>query len=111
MAGGKTEAAGNWRAASLEGLNHGLRAKHGTVSPRSKQTLLAIFEGGDPAVRHAALTNLEAAGLPEGNAANLPSPVLRLSRKMSMQTRRFELIPSVCSRSRIRIRERTCSNR
>jgi putative membrane-bound dehydrogenase-like protein len=68
VAAGKTEAAGNWRAASLDGLNRGLRAKHGTLSPHSKQTLLAIFETSDPAVRHAALTDLEAAGLPEGSA-------------------------------------------
>ncbi len=64
IAAAKGEQIGAVRAATLEGLNQGLRAKRGTLSPRAKEMVLALFESDDPAVRRAALRNLENAGHP-----------------------------------------------
>src|SRR5579872_2132114 len=68
VAAGKGEGSGSWRAASLEGLNQGLRHKHGALSPRSQEFLLTLFAADDAAVRRAALHNLESAGLPPAGA-------------------------------------------
>lgn len=59
-----------WRTASLNGLNQGLRAKHGLVSPKAKVLLLGLFEKSDPKVRRAALQTLQNTGLPGGAPAN-----------------------------------------
>jgi putative heme-binding domain-containing protein len=59
-----------WRTATLNGLNRGLHAKHGSVSPQGKVLLLGIFEKSDPAVRRAALHTLQNAGLPAGGAVS-----------------------------------------
>lgn len=55
-----------WRNASLEGLNQGVRLKHGTISARAKGLLLSVFDKDQPAVRRAALHTLETGGLPAG---------------------------------------------
>jgi putative membrane-bound dehydrogenase-like protein len=58
-----------WRTSSLEGLNQGLHAKHGSVSPHAKLLLLGLFEKGDLPLRRAALHTLDTTGLPQGPAA------------------------------------------
>jgi putative membrane-bound dehydrogenase-like protein len=59
-----------WRNAGLEGLNQGIRLKHGTTSARGKTLLLGVFEKDEPSVRRAALHTLETAGLPTGAPLN-----------------------------------------
>lgn len=51
-----------WRAAALEGLASGLRARHATLAPQP--ALFALYADGSPAVRRAALRLIEIAGLP-----------------------------------------------
>ncbi len=63
-AAAKGDGTAGWRAAVLEGLNQGTRMQHTQLSQRSRESLLALFESGDAAVRHAALANLESSGLP-----------------------------------------------
>jgi putative membrane-bound dehydrogenase-like protein len=69
VAAGNQEEGAWWRTATLNGLNRGLHAKHGSVSPRAKALLLGVFEKSDPAVRRAALHTLQNAGLPAGAPA------------------------------------------
>jgi putative membrane-bound dehydrogenase-like protein len=59
-----------WRTATLNGLNRGLHAKHGSVSPQGKVLLVGIFEKSDPAVRRAALHTLQNTGLPASAAVS-----------------------------------------
>ena len=70
VASGGRDSGGWWRAASLDGLNTGMRGKHDAVSAHMRETLLAVFENSEPEVRHAALRSLEIAGLPVGAAAS-----------------------------------------
>ena len=60
---------GWWQAASLDGLNQGLRAKRGDVSKRTQQLLLGVFEKAEPKARAAALRSLEIVGLPKDEAS------------------------------------------
>lgn len=61
----KSPEAAWWRTSSLEGLNQGVRLKHGTISARGKGLLLAVFDQGEPSARRAALHTLETVGLPD----------------------------------------------
>ena len=60
-----------WRTSTLEGLNQGLHAKHGSVSQRGKVLLLELFDKGDVTVRRAALLTLNTTGLPQGSAGGV----------------------------------------
>ena len=62
-----------WKAASLDGLNLGIRGKHSAVSPRAREILLTLFETAAPDVRRAALHSLEITRLPTGAAAESAS--------------------------------------
>ncbi len=57
------------RAATLVGFQQGLRTRNGSLTSRGRQSMLALFESKNPAVRRAALGNLEYAGLPGGPLA------------------------------------------
>ncbi len=59
-----------WKAATLEGLNQGIRAKHAAVSARAQGLLLTLFDTAVPEVRRAALHSLEIAHLPPGAASD-----------------------------------------
>src|SRR5260370_997834 len=60
---------GWWQAASLDGLNQGLRRKRGAESKHTQDLLLGIFEKGEPKARNAALRSLEIVGLPKDEAS------------------------------------------
>jgi putative membrane-bound dehydrogenase-like protein len=61
-----------WRAATLEGLARGARARRAdpAVWRRSQPVLLRLFEQSTPAVRHGALELLRVAGLPANRASD-----------------------------------------
>lgn len=58
-----------WRAAILEGVASGLRARHSTLAPQDQ--LVALYHDPAPAVRHAALRLIEIAGLPAAGSEGL----------------------------------------
>jgi putative membrane-bound dehydrogenase-like protein len=60
------ETSGWWRAAVLEGLASGMRARHSTLAPAN--TLFTLYDDPSPAVRRAALQLIEIAGLPPGRS-------------------------------------------
>ncbi len=60
---------GEWRAATLEGLAAGLRAKNASVPEAVKRQLVRLFEEGDPGVRRGALRVLQLVGLSTGGHA------------------------------------------
>ncbi|MCC6539115.1 MAG: c-type cytochrome [Bryobacterales bacterium] len=62
VASSSTPEADWWRAAALEGLAAGLRARHSPLAPQP--ALVTLYEDASPAVRHAALRLIEIAGLP-----------------------------------------------
>jgi putative membrane-bound dehydrogenase-like protein len=62
-------ASSSWQAASLNGLNQGLRRRRGAESKRAQELLLGIFETGEPKSRAAALRSLDIMGLPNGEAS------------------------------------------
>ncbi len=51
-----------WRAAMLEGLASGIRAKHSRLAPQD--VLFTLYTDPAPSVRHAALRLIETAGIP-----------------------------------------------
>jgi putative membrane-bound dehydrogenase-like protein len=57
------------QAASLDGLNQGLRGKHGPASKRTQELLLGIFETGEPKARGAALRSIEILHLAKGEVS------------------------------------------
>jgi putative membrane-bound dehydrogenase-like protein len=58
-----------WRAAVLEGLASGIRAKHSTLAPQD--LLFTLYNDPAPAVRRAALHLIEIAGVPASRAPML----------------------------------------
>jgi len=62
-------ASGSSPAASLDGLNQGLRRRSGGESKRTQALLMGIFETAEPKARAAALRSLDIVGLPKDEAS------------------------------------------
>jgi len=70
-----------WGAASLEGLNTGMRGRRVAAGRREQEMLLRIFEAAAAPVRRAALRSLEIVGLPSDLAAPSRERALALARE------------------------------